>query len=172
MLVFDMILVAIGSNLPHPVHGAPIRVCEAAVKAISISECRILSVSQWFSSAPVPVSDQPDFVNGVVSVETDLSPARLLGKLHGIEADFGRQRGVPNAARTLDLDLIAFGDLVMNDGKAPILPHPRLSGRAFVLFPLLDVAPDWIHPVSGVSVSELAAALPRGQNCYPVQPCR
>ena len=70
MLVFDMILVAIGSNLPHPVHGAPIKVCEAAVKAISISECRILSVSQWFSSAPVPVSDQPDFVNGVVSVET------------------------------------------------------------------------------------------------------
>ena len=130
-----MILVAIGSNLPHPVHGAPIMVCEAAVKAIAISECRILSVSQWFSSAPVPVSDQPDFVNGVVSVETDLSPARLLGKLHRIEADFGRQRGVPNAARTLDLDLIAFGDLVMNDEKAPILPHPRLSGRASCYFP-------------------------------------
>ncbi|MGB0630082.1 MAG: 2-amino-4-hydroxy-6-hydroxymethyldihydropteridine diphosphokinase [Alphaproteobacteria bacterium] len=163
-----MILIAIGSNLPHPDYGAPSKVCEAAVNAISAADCRIVAVSRWYRSAPLPASDQPDFVNGVISVETDLSPGDLLAKMHEIEADFGRQRSVPNAARILDLDLIAYSDIVMNAGNPPILPHPRLSVRSFVLYPLLDVAPEWIHPVSSTSASDLAAALPPGQDCRPI----
>ena len=79
-------------------------------------------------------------------------------------------RGVPNAARILDLDLISYDNIVMNSGNPPILPHPRLSDRAFVLFPLLDVAPDWRHPISGVLATVLAGAVPGDQICGPLGP--
>ncbi len=165
MLGAIMILIAIGSNLPHPDYGPPIAVCEASVASVAAAGCRVVAVSRWFLSAPIPVSDQPDYVNGVILVETSLKPAPLLEKLHEIEAEFGRERSVPNAARILDLDLIAYDEIVMNVEKPPILPHPRLAERAFVLKPLLDVAPDWRHPVSGASARALAAVLPAGQVC-------
>ena len=165
-----MILIAIGSNLPHPVYGNPIGVCEAAVEAIEGAGCRIAAVSRWFRSAPVPASDQPDYVNGVISIETRFSPAILLQKLHEIEAEFGRRRGEANAARILDLDLLDHDGVVENGEIPPILPHPRLSERAFVLYPLLDIAPNWMHPVTKLSAAALAAALPDGQDCLPIQP--
>ena len=167
-----MILIAIGSNLPHPVYGTPLNVCEAAVMAIADIECHATAVSRWYRSAPVPRSDQPDFVNGVISVETEIPPARLLQKLHDIEDEFGRVRGQPNAARTLDLDLLAYGEVVENGQKPPILPHPRLTERAFVLYPLQDVAPEWQHPVSRASVLALIKNLPTGQKCTPIGPSK
>ena len=163
-----MILIAVGSNLPHPDHGAPLGVCEAAVRAVNAPQCTVMNTSRWFRSSPVPASDQPDYVNGVVSVDTDLDPEALLARLHGIEADFGRRRGVPNAARILDLDLLDYDDIVRNGEKPPILPHPRMAERAFVLLPLLDVAPDWRHPVSRLRASALAAALADDQTCVPL----
>ena len=84
-------------------------------------------------------------MNGVAVVETSLPPGDLLALLHEIERRFGRERREVNAARILDLDLIAYGDLVRTDAP-PLLPHPRLHERAFVLLPLADVAPDWRHP--------------------------
>lgn len=165
-----MILIAIGSNLPHPDFGDPIDVCQAALEAVSRAECPVVGRSRWFYSAPVPASDQPDYVNGVIVVKTDLSPAELLKKMHEIEAEFGRHRSVPNAARVLDLDLIAYDDIVANGEIPPILPHPRMSERAFVLLPLLDVAPGWIHPVSGHSAAALVAALSDQQVCAPIVP--
>jgi 2-amino-4-hydroxy-6-hydroxymethyldihydropteridine diphosphokinase len=154
-----MILVALGANLEHPRFGPPRQTLEAALDALQHSGVRVMSRSRWFRSAPVPRSEQPWFVNGVASVETDWSPARLLARLHEIEADFGRVRQRRNEARVLDLDLIAYHDRVSGPGESPILPHPRLAERAFVVLPLADVAPDWRHPVSGLSAVELVAAL-------------
>ena len=99
-------------------------------------------------------------MNGVVAVETALEPAALLAELHGIEAAFGRERREKDAARTLDLDLIAYHEQVSDGGRGgPILPHPRMAGRAFVLAPLREVAPGWRHPASGRTLDELIAAL-------------
>jgi 2-amino-4-hydroxy-6-hydroxymethyldihydropteridine diphosphokinase len=87
-----------------------------------------------------------------------LSPAALLTLLHEVEASFGRKRAEPNAPRTLDLDILDYEGRV--EQGPPVLPHPRMAGRAFVLLPLRDVAPDWRHPVSGQSISDLISALP------------
>jgi 2-amino-4-hydroxy-6-hydroxymethyldihydropteridine diphosphokinase len=106
----------------------------------------------------VPASDQPWFINGVVAAETGLGPVELLGVLHGVEASFGRERTEKNGARTLDLDLLAYDDRI-SATESPILPHPRLQERAFVLVPLVEVAPNWRHPVLGVTATALLARL-------------
>ncbi|WP_114395947.1 2-amino-4-hydroxy-6-hydroxymethyldihydropteridine diphosphokinase [Oleisolibacter albus] len=161
-----MILVAIGSNLGSPTIGSPLQVCEAAVQCLCQSGVRVLARSRWFETAPVPVSDQPWYVNGVVAVATDLAPADLLGRLHGIEAGFGRVRRTVNEARVLDLDLLAYDDRVQ--AGPPVLPHPRMDRRAFVLLPLADIAPDWVHPGTGLCLPDLLAALPSDQQIRPV----
>ena len=114
--------------------------------------------SRWFSSAPVPPSGQPRYVNAALRVTTALAPEVLLAALQGIERKAGRERSVPDAARTLDLDIIDFGGLVQADADL-VLPHPRAHLRAFVLYPLRDVAPDWVHPLSGLGVADLLAKL-------------
>ena len=98
----------------------------------------------------------------MVRFEGDADPAVLLAALHTLEDAFGRTRNAVNAARTLDLDIIAMGSLVRT-APDPILPHPRMHERAFVLLPLLDVAPEWRHPVSGLSAADLLAHLPPQQ---------
>jgi 2-amino-4-hydroxy-6-hydroxymethyldihydropteridine diphosphokinase len=97
-------------------------------------------------------------VNAVAAVGTRLAPEQLLATLHEVEAAFGRRRSLANAPRTLDLDLLDYDGRV--EEGAPQLPHPRIETRAFVLVPLREVAPDWRHPLSGCSVSELIARLP------------
>lgn len=151
----DMILVGVGANLPS-VAGSPRATCDVALTHLGRLGVVITGRSPWYETAPVPASDQPWFVNGVVSVETALSPAGLLAALHLTEAAFGRLRTTANAARSLDLDLLAYRDLVRTD-HAPFLPHPRLHERAFVLLPLRDLAPDWRHPVLGETAANLAA---------------
>jgi 2-amino-4-hydroxy-6-hydroxymethyldihydropteridine diphosphokinase len=163
----DLVLIAIGSNLPSPEFGAPRDTCEAALAALSHRGLRIVRRSRWFESAPVPLSDQPWFVNGVAVVETSLPPGDLLALLHETERRFGRERREVNAARILDLDLIAYGDLVRTDAP-PLLPHPRLHERAFVLLPLADVAPDWRHPADGRTLPEMIRALPPEQSIRPL----
>ena len=96
----------------------------------------------------------------MVEVATALSPEELLALLQKIEHDFGRVRSVPNAPRSLDLDIVAYGDRVVTEG-APLLPHPRMHARAFVLLPLQDLAPDWLHPQSGRPIADLIADLGR-----------
>ena len=169
MFSFIMILIAIGSNQPHPEFGAPLDVCNAAIDKIAANECNVLARSRWFASAPVPASDQPDFVNGVISVYTALKPTALLNNLHRIEERFDRVRSAPNAARTLDLDLLTYHDIIKKGPEAPLLPHPRMADRAFVLLPLGDVAATWKHPVLGDTLPSLIDALPIDQICTPIE---
>lgn len=164
-----MILIALGGNLPSPRFGAPRQTCEAALAALHAAGVRVVRRSRWYRSAPVPPSDQPAFVNGVAQVATALPPADLLALLHRIEAELGRTRRLRNEARVIDLDLLAYGDRVSAAGDVPVLPHPRLAERAFVVLPLAEVAPGWRHPVNGLSPAEMAARLPPGQCAVPLE---
>lgn len=156
-----MIVVGLGANLPSPVHGGPRETLEAALAALDRAGLRVVARSAWYETAPVPVSDQSWYVNGVAIVTSPLPAAGVLGVLHRIEAAFGRVRTEVNAPRVLDLDLLAYGDAVSTDW--PLLPHPRLHERAFVLRPLADVAPDWHHPVLGLGIDEMLAGIGPGQ---------
>jgi 2-amino-4-hydroxy-6-hydroxymethyldihydropteridine diphosphokinase len=162
-----VIFIALGSNLFSDAYGSPEDICVAAIEALEQRGISITARSRWFRTAPVPVSDQPWFVNGVIAVETLLSPEELLGLLHEVEAEFGRTRKIRNEARILDLDLIAYDDRIMTGPDGPILPHPRSHERGFVLLPLADVDPDWRHPVTGAAVADLIAALPGDQRAEP-----
>jgi 2-amino-4-hydroxy-6-hydroxymethyldihydropteridine diphosphokinase len=162
-----MIFVGIGSNLPSPA-GPPRATAEAAVEALAKAGLRVKRRSRWYETAPVPPSDQPWFVNGVVEIETDLPPAALLAVLHGIEAAFGRTRTVPNAARSLDLDLLDYDGWVGSGEDGVEIPHPRLHERAFVLLPLQELAPAWRHPRTGRAIAALIAALPPDGEVRPL----
>lgn len=166
-----MILVAIGSNLPGAGYETPRAVCLAALEALDREpDIRIAARSRLFESAPVPQSDQPWYVNGAVLVETALSPADLLARLHALEARFGRVRQVRDEARVLDLDLLAYDDVLnVSPESPPLLPHPRLRQRAFVLRPLLDIARDWRHPGDRRDIPAMLAALPPGQAINPIR---
>jgi 2-amino-4-hydroxy-6-hydroxymethyldihydropteridine diphosphokinase len=121
-------------------------------------------VSRWYRTAPVPASEQPWYVNAVAEVLTSLSADRLLAQLHEVEQAFGRIRSVPNAPRTIDLDLLDYrGEIAVGGPGRAILPHPRMEKRAFVLWPLADLAPAWRHPVTGRTIQDLAAALSADQ---------
>jgi 2-amino-4-hydroxy-6-hydroxymethyldihydropteridine diphosphokinase len=135
-------------------------------RGVKIARC-----SRFFRSAPVPPSDQPWFVNAVAAVDTDLSAGDLLALLHDIEAELGRTRRQRWEARVIDLDLLDYRSIVTGDSPPqgePVLPHPRLAERAFVLLPLKDVAPDWRHPVSHRSVDDLISGLHGDQMVIPL----
>ena len=157
-----MILIALGANLPGP-HGQPHETLAAAVAEMRARGLAVVAESSVWLTAPVPVSDQPWYHNAVVAVETDLSPYALLELLQDIENEFGRVRSVRNAPRILDLDLVAYGDRIL-DRPELIVPHPRMHQRAFVLLPLSEVAPGWRHPVSGAVLDDMIAQIPAGQH--------
>jgi 2-amino-4-hydroxy-6-hydroxymethyldihydropteridine diphosphokinase len=157
-----MILIAFGANLPGPDGCPPHETCRRAVMAVAgLPGLSLTAVSRFYATAPIPVSDQPPYINGVMRLAGAADPVRLLADVLAIESRFGRTRSVANAARSLDLDLIAVGDLVRQPPLPdPILPHPRARDRAFVLVPLIDVAPEWRHPVLGQTAATLLARLP------------
>ena len=162
-----MILIALGSNLPAPPARDPLGTVKAALAALGASGIGVDQVSRWYRSEAQPPSGQPDYVNGVARISTDLPPGALLECMHRIEADFGRARSIANAPRTLDLDLIDWHGRVR--GGRPVLPHPRAHLRNFVLLPLAEVAPDWRHPVSRRPVQRLIDDLPAQGPAAPLQ---
>lgn len=160
----NSIFLGAGANLPHERYGSPRQTLEAAFVELGRRGVRTVRLSPWYRTAPVPASDQPWFWNAVVEVASDLPADALLAELHAIEAAFGRARTVPNAARPIDLDLLDYrGKIAPGGPRKATLPHPRMAGRAFVLRPLADLAPDWRHPVTGQPIRDLLAALPADQ---------
>ncbi|MEK7687379.1 MAG: 2-amino-4-hydroxy-6-hydroxymethyldihydropteridine diphosphokinase [Pseudomonadota bacterium] len=158
------IFIGAGANLDHPSYGSPRQTLEAAFRDLGRRGVRVLRISAWFRTAPVPASDQPWYQNAVIEVDTDLLADGLLATLHDVEQAFGRVRTVPNAPRMIDLDLLDFrGEIASGGPGKATLPHPRLASRAFVLRPLADLAPQWRHPVTGEPIQALLEALPADQ---------
>ena len=152
------ILIAIGANLAPDGYATPREGCEAAIATLAEFGIDVVSLSPWYETAPVPISDQPWFNNAVIAATTSMSAEDLLAALHSLEARFGRNRTVRNAARVLDLDLLDYGGRIYDNENISI-PHPRLHERAFVLLPMRDVAPDYNHPLKGLGIDDLIAAL-------------
>jgi 2-amino-4-hydroxy-6-hydroxymethyldihydropteridine diphosphokinase len=144
----------VGSNLGDRLgHGL------AAVAALDqLTGTRVVACSRWYETEPVGVEDHPWFLNAVVEVETSLSPCGLLAACLVIERARGRERRVPADPRPLDLDLLLYADRVIND-PGLILPHPRLTQRAFVVIPLAEIAPRVVHPVAGLTIVTLREQL-------------
>ena len=153
-----MILIGLGSNLESREAGDPRRTLEAALAALPATGITVAARSAWYRSEPVPRSGQPWFVNGVAAIETRLEPEALLRTMQAVEVQFGRARSTRNAARSLDLDLLDCGGLVLRTPSLT-LPHPRLHLRRFVLLPLAEVAPDWRHPVLRQNAAEMLARI-------------
>ncbi len=154
-----MILIGIGANLPNPDFGSPRATCGAALESLEKIGIFIDKRSPWYSSEPVPVSRDPWYVNGVVAVKTNLEPNDLMIRLLRIEKNFGRTRIGRSQSRTLDLDILAYHDRILsktaeNELKLQI-PHPRMHIRGFVLQPLADISPNWIHPSLGETATKL-----------------
>jgi 2-amino-4-hydroxy-6-hydroxymethyldihydropteridine diphosphokinase len=166
-----VILVGLGANLPSSSHGEPRATLGAALDRLVAAGVVIVRRSRWYRSAPVPAGDQPWFANAVAVVSTGAPPDELLATLHAVERALGRRRRTRNEPRVVDLDLLAYDDLVQDPGPGETmlaLPHPRLHERAFVLLPLREVAPDWRHPVSGHSVRMLIDNVAPGQTVTPM----
>lgn len=161
-----MVLIGLGANLPTPAYGPPRAALGAALTAMQGDGIIVLKRAPWYETAPVPISDQPWYVNGVARVETRLTPSEMITYLLDIENRFGRVRTVQNAPRILDLDLLAYEDVVLRGTERSdlTLPHPRMYERAFVMRPLYDIAPDWRDPLSGRHIKTLIAALPAEQD--------
>jgi 2-amino-4-hydroxy-6-hydroxymethyldihydropteridine diphosphokinase len=161
----ESVVIALGSNLAGT-HGSCEALLEAALARFADHGLTVTARSGWWRSAAWPDPTAPAYLNGVSLVETDLTPGETLEALHAIEREFGRARGEINAARTLDLDLIAFGRLVL-EAPGLCLPHPRAHERLFVMGPLAEIAPDWRHPVNRLSAAALAVAASVGQDARP-----
>jgi 2-amino-4-hydroxy-6-hydroxymethyldihydropteridine diphosphokinase len=144
--------IGLGANLDDP----RAQVLRALDELAHLPQSALVARSSLWRSAPLGYADQPEFVNAVAGMETSLSADELLDALHKVESAHGRARSFPNAPRTLDLDLLLYGDEV-RESERLTLPHPRMHERAFVLKPLLEVAPGAMIPGRGAAAACLAA---------------
>ena len=163
-----MILIGLGANLPTKKFGPPRAALGAALHAIEQKGIQIKQRAPWYKTAPVPISDQPWYVNGVAELTTDRSPSEVITILLELENSFGRVRTARYASRILDLDLLAYKDKVIigTTTKDLTVPHPRMQGRSFVVLPLRNIAPVWCDPVSGLTINEIANKLPKDQQAH------
>jgi 2-amino-4-hydroxy-6-hydroxymethyldihydropteridine diphosphokinase len=158
--------VALGSNVAGEFASSE-ALLEAALARFPQAGLPVLARSGWWSSAAWPDPMGPEYRNGVALVEANGGPEAMLEALFSIETSFARERRARNAPRTLDLDLVAHGRLVI-DAPGLTLPHPRAHERLFVMGPLADIAPDWRHPVLGLTAAELAKTATVGLDARPL----
>jgi len=156
--VMRVAAIALGSNMASGFGDREANLGMAAERVANLG--KVLAVSSFYDTAPVGVVDQPRFLNGAMLLETELEPLELMRTLLGIELGMGRDRAgsVAKGPRAIDLDLLLMGDVVMETPELT-LPHPAMAERRFVLEPLAEVAPEMRHPISGLTVAEMLAAL-------------
>jgi len=161
----EEVLIGFGSN-----RGDPVAICRAAIQTLSEhTAIQLVRASSFYRTAPVGFLDQEWFVNGVLLCTTNMSPSELMDVLHAVERSFGRTRTDRWGPRTLDLDLLAYGDRGLRLPELTV-PHARMHERRFVLAPLVEIYPEWIHPVLRQSARELLFRLPAedGQDVEPM----
>ena len=175
------VAIALGGNLGLQGKSVHSTIIGALEKLMSSGVC-VSRISRFFRTPAYPAGSGPDYVNAAAILQTDLEPEALLALLHEVEAGFARERNARWASRTVDLDLLLVGDHVLPDPdtqrlwmdltpdrqrtEAPdrlILPHPRMQDRGFVLIPLADILPDWVHPATGQSIRQMVRGLPSNE---------
>ena len=177
----QQVLAALGANLDS-VAGPPRATLLAAIEMLAAAGLVIRAVSPFYRTPAFPAGSGPDYVNAALVIETAMTPQQVLAQFHEIEASMGRERVQRWGQRTLDIDLLAFDDHVLPEiaefrrwqtllpseqvAQTPdqlILPHPRIQDRAFVLVPLADIAPDWLHPVLDQTIQQLLDRIPQAE---------
>ncbi len=154
----NQIIIGIGGNINSDDGTHPIKVCNKAICSLQEYSIKVKKQSKWYNSEAIPKSDQPNFFNCVVIASTELNEYDVLNYLHKIEAEFGRKRNKINAPRSIDLDLIDYSNKILNN-KNLIIPHPRAHLRKFVIGPLAEINPYWIHPILKVNVLDILKKL-------------
>jgi 2-amino-4-hydroxy-6-hydroxymethyldihydropteridine diphosphokinase len=154
-----MILIALGSNIDGP-WGPPRSTLRKAIRLLGTGGCRVIKASSLIRTSPFGNTAQPDFVNAVVKLATRMAPEALLAHLQQMERTAGRVRREKWGPRTLDLDILDYHGLIRGE-PPPVLPHPGIQERSFVLVPIAEIAPRWRHPVLRKTAKELLAELTR-----------
>ncbi len=167
------IVIAYGSNMPSatalPVRQSASQAFGEVVKTLRNRGLIVNKISRLWHSLAWPDPAGPPYVNAVLQVQTTLQPFELMALLHDIEREFGRVRiGVANAPRAVDLDLISYGQMSLGPGIGLTLPHPRAADRAFVMGPLAEILPDWVHPLLQRTAIDLLGAATVGRDAYPL----
>ncbi len=166
----ELCAIALGSNLSSEIGDSEKIVKAAIAQLATLPEIEVVRVSRWYRTKAITLPNsapQPDYINGCAVLKTSFNPLQLLQTLFNTEQMFGRERRERWGARTLDLDLLLYGDRQI-DTPDLVLPHPRMGDRAFVLLPLAEIATDWIHPITGLAIGELAKNSPDLDLSYPI----
>ncbi len=142
--------IGLGSNI-----GDRLENCKQALRLMNTAQTQVLQVSSFYQTSPVGYTDQPDFINAAAKIQTRLEPLELLDFLQEIERSLGKNITVRWGPRSIDLDIVLYDNLIINQERLQI-PHPRMLERSFVLIPLAEIAPEIIHPVAGKTIAELA----------------
>ncbi|MEE2705199.1 MAG: 2-amino-4-hydroxy-6-hydroxymethyldihydropteridine diphosphokinase [Pseudomonadota bacterium] len=161
-----MIIIAFGANLNSHV-GSPMVTIKSAISALQSRGIIFVKYSRFFETTPVPPSNNRNYINSVAIIETQMNPYELLNACHEVELMYGRERSYKNSPRTIDIDILAYNNIVIKNRKIQI-PHPRLHEREFVMIPLGEIAPNWKHPFLNISISELISNLETNNKVFPL----
>ncbi len=153
-MMFNTVIIGVGGNINSEDGSHPVKTCNKAIQTFKDYSIKVKKQSKWYNSEAIPKSDQPNFFNCIVIAKTKLNENDVLETLHKIEEKFGRIRNKINDPRSIDLDLIDYSGKIRCN-KNIIIPHPRAHLRRFVMGPLAEINPDWIHPILKISVLEI-----------------